>query len=192
MNISHDVLELIRDWRDIEGFPNYKVSRIGEVRSIDRWVTYKDGRKRFFKGQAIKPHFDKLGYLYIGLSKNGKQHCKQVHRLVAQAFIPNPNNLPEVNHIDENPSNDFVWNLEWVDHKTNMNHGTANKRRSETQKGKYKNKNGKKVLCIELNIIFDSTADANEYLGKDRYSDRIAACCRGKHKTAWGYHWKYI
>ena len=149
------------------------------------------------------------------LYKDGKKKRYLVHRLVAIAFIPNPNNYKEVNHKDENPSNNNVKNLEWCTREYNNNYGTRNKKASEkkkgkslseehrkklseSHKGKYKGKdspNAKPILMYdrEGNFIrrFDSIVDATEYLGKDRYCNGISCCLRGKNKTAYGFIFKY-
>lgn len=108
-------------WRPVVGYEGlYEVSSYGRVRSLDRY----DSMNRFLRGRILRLFTDGLGYLSAHLSSNGKVKSFLVHRLVAQAFIPNPDNLPQVNHIDENPSNDNVDNLEWCDGKYNVNYGT--------------------------------------------------------------------
>lgn len=103
-------------WRPISGYENlYNISNCGNVFSI------KNNRK-------IKPTKNYKGYLMIGLCKNKKRKSCLVHRLVAEAFIDNTNNLPEVNHKDENPSNNAASNLEWCTHKYNMNYNNLGKR----------------------------------------------------------------
>lgn len=120
-----------RIWRDIEGFEGlYQVSNTGQIRSL-----------RFGKTKILKVMADNRGYKSLSLYKNGKGKTYRVHRLVAQAFIPNPNNLPEVNHKDENKANNHVSNLEWISHKDNVNYGTRNKRTGESLKGKMAGEN---------------------------------------------------
>lgn len=92
-------------WTDIEGFENYQVSTWGRVRSSKC---------------ILKPYENQKGYLKVGLTRDGKCHKKRVNRLVAQAFIPNPNGLPQVDHIDGNKQNNSVTNLRWVDNATNQ------------------------------------------------------------------------
>ena len=99
-------------WKDILGYEGlYRVSNWGRIWSCR-------------KNKILKLHTCQSDYVYIGLHKDGKVNPYKVHRLVAQTFIPNPNNLPEVNHIDEDKNNNRWDNLEWCDHKTNCNHGT--------------------------------------------------------------------
>lgn len=103
-------------WKPISGYENpYKISNLGNVISLRN--------NRF-----LKHHMIKKGYLFVQLSKDGKSRNYLVHRLVAGAFIDNPNNLPEINHKDENPSNNVVFNLEWCTHKYNMNYNNLGKR----------------------------------------------------------------
>ena len=110
----------MEEWRDIKGYEGrYQISSEGRVRSLDR--IGKNGYS--YKGKILKPRPTKRGYIKANLS--GKIYA--VHRLVAQAFIPNPNNYPVVNHKDENPSNNCIENLEWCDVKYNINYGTAKK-----------------------------------------------------------------
>lgn len=149
------------------------------------------------------------------LFKNGKRKTHRIHRLVALTFIPNPDNLPIVNHIDECKSNNMISNLEWCTLVYNNAYGTRNKRISksmngkthseehkkkisECKKGKYKGKDSpvsKPILMYDKkgNFIrrFDCIADATEYLGKDRYCNGISCCLRGKNKTAYGFIFKY-
>ena len=112
---------MIEEWRPIEGYEGlYEVSNTGRVRSLDKY----DSMNRFLRGRILRLFTDGLGYLRAQLYSNSKRKSFLVHRLVAQAFIPNPDNLPQVNHRDENPSNDNVDNLEWCDGKYNVNYGT--------------------------------------------------------------------
>ena len=116
-------------WKDIKGFEgSYQVSTKGNVRSLDRWVTEKTGIKKFIHGKMEVLHNqykDGRGYYKVSLHKDGKEKKLLVHRLVAIAFIPNPNNLPEVNHIDEDKHNNDVNNLEWCTRLENIHHGTG-------------------------------------------------------------------
>ena len=112
---------MIEEWRPVVGYEGlYEVSNTGRVRSLDKY----DSMNRFLRGRILRLFTDGLGYLRAQLYSNSKRKSFLVHRLVAQAFIPNPDNLPQVNHRDENPSNDSVDNLEWCDGKYNVNYGT--------------------------------------------------------------------
>lgn len=166
----------------------------------------------------MKFEIDKAGYFKIQLSKNNKIKHYLVHRLVAQTFIPNPNNYLEINRKDENKQNNHISNLEWCNRKYNVNYGTGIKRRSELQKGENhymygkhhteeakkkmskshigiqkgsKNPKAKKVKCIETGKIFYCIRDAEEFLGTKGHGN-ISSCCKGKRKKAYGYHWEYV
>lgn len=127
-------------WKNIMGFNGYQVSNIGRVRSLK---TYK----------ILKQTINNKGYKILGLSKRGKMSTFLVHRLVADAFIPNPNKLPCINHKDENPLNNCVSNLEWCDQKYNINYGSHTNRMIET-----KRKNGvwrgsdKRHIVLNVNL----------------------------------------
>lgn len=123
---------MIEEWKPVVGYEGlYEVSSLGRVRSLDRYV--KNNYSYWLrKGKVLSPEKNKDGYLLVSLCCNGKRYLRTVHRLVAEAFIPNPDNLPEVNHINEDKSNNRVENLEWCTRKYNINFGTARIRRRET------------------------------------------------------------
>ena len=124
---------MIEEWRPIEGYEGlYEISSYGRVRSLDKYVKSKSESYRLHKGKVLSPEKNTRGYLSVVLSYNGKHKTITVHRLVAQAFLPNPDNLPEINHKDEDKTNNNVTNLEWCDHKYNVNYGTRNIRAKET------------------------------------------------------------
>ena len=163
-------------WKDIEGYEGlYQVSNLGRVKSI-----------RYGKERILKPLRYNCGYFVVNLWKNGERNQYLVHRLVCQSFIPNPNNLPQVNHKDENKENNSVENLEWCTAKYNYNFGTINQRRAE--------KLSKPVLQYTKSGEFvrewKSTHDVQRNLGYAGSS--ISRCCRGKLKSAYGFVWKYI
>ena len=111
-------------WRDIKGYEGlYQVSNLGRVKSLERYVKGKDGL-RLVKEIIMSISVCRTnGYFKVILHKDGKQKRYQVHRLVAEAFIPNPDNLPIVNHKDENKINNCVWNLEWCTYSYNLTYG---------------------------------------------------------------------
>lgn len=112
-------------WKDIKGFEGvYQVSSLGNVRSLPRIIDYGTHTQRH-KGRILKPQPNSKGYLRVQLRWEGKHEVKFVHRLVAEAFVPNPENKPQVNHKDGNKQNNRADNLEWVDNSTNQRHGRA-------------------------------------------------------------------
>ena len=160
------MIEELKDIKDYEG--EYAITRDGRV-----W-SYKSNK-------FLKPVLDKDGYHKVNLCKDKKMKTFRIHRLVAEAFIPNPKGLPQVNHKDENKSNNCVENLEWCDAKYNMNYGTRNERAAK--------KLSKPVYCEELDRVFDGARQAARELGL--HNSGIISCCKGKYKTTGGYHWRY-
>ena len=168
----------------------YQVSNLGRVKSLNRTSTHSKGYIAHYKEKILTPRSDKNGYVKVGLSKYGKTKLYYVHVLVAEAFINNPDNLPEVNHIDEDKTNNCVDNLEWCNHKYNSIHGTRANRISKAMTNN--KKVSKQVLCVETGIIYPSVHEASRQINLD-FSE-IATVCRGyrNRKTAGGYHWKYV
>ena len=124
---------MIEEWRPIVGYEGlYEVSNLGRVRSLDRYVKCGYEAYRLQKGKVLSPTKDTNGYLKVVLNCNGKHKSINVHRLVTEAFLPNPDNLPEVNHKDEDKTNNRVENLEWCTRKYNVNFGTARIRSKDT------------------------------------------------------------
>lgn len=120
---------MIEEWRSVIGYEGlYEVSNTGRVRSLDRCVKYSNGQIHLYKGKILSPVIKDNGYLVVNLQRR----TFYIHRLVTEAFIPNPDNLIEVNHKDEDKTNNSVDNLEWCDHKYNVNFGTRNIRAKET------------------------------------------------------------
>lgn len=130
-------------WRDIEGYEGrYQVSNLGRIRSLDHYSKehvskYGKRYRHLFRGRMLTFSSDADGYLDVYLTdQNGHMSTFRVHRIVATAFIPNPDNLPCVNHKDECKSNNVVDNLEWCTNDYNINYGTRNARISRAQTGK--------------------------------------------------------
>ena len=163
-------------WKSITGYDGlYEVSDLGRVKSL-----------KYGKERILKPRETHGGYLKVALCKDGKVEQSKIHRLVAKAFIPNPNNLETVNHKDEVKTNNTVSNLEWMSQKDNINYGTRNKRASEAL--------SKQVQMFdkstgELLATFPSLMEAERVTGI--YHGNISQCCNGKYKSAGGYIWKY-
>lgn len=178
-------------WKDIEGYEGlYQVSNMGRIKSLNYRNTGKEGLL------SCKPNKD--GYIVVGLSKNKKVKPFYAHRLVAEAFLPNPDNLPVVNHkIDdyEHRSDNRVENLEWCTVEYNNNYGTHNKKLSKSNKGKKhkKPKLKRKILCIETGETFDTSQDVIDIMFNGKgLSSYIRANICGQRKSAYGYHFKYI
>ncbi len=155
----------------IEGFENYEVSNLGKVRNIK-------------SGIVLKPWVTKDGYLRHCLYKHNKQKKLLLHRIIATAFIDNPEGKPQINHIDENKLNNDLSNLEWCTERENAIHGTRIKRVVE--------KLSIKVIQLDLNdnVIneFESMRQAERETGIDATS--ISACCSGKRKSAGRFKWR--
>ena len=100
-------------WKRFPKIPFIEANQFGEIRTIDHWTTYKNGRRKLIKGRILRQYNDGRGYMQVSVSVNGKRITLKVHRIVAVCFIPNPNGYPEVNHIDCDRSNNRVDNLEW-------------------------------------------------------------------------------
>lgn len=161
---------------DIRGFEGiYGVTSCGRV-----W-SYRS--KKF-----LKPMIDKDGYLCISLRNKNIRKMAKIHRLVAEAYISNLENKPQVNHLDECKEHNYVNNLCWVTGYENANYGTRNQRLSEIQK-KYAINRVKQVYCVELDKTYNSLLEAANELNLD--SGSICKCCKGKLKKTKGYHFEY-
>ena len=164
----------------------YQVSNLGRVKSLSR----RDRLNRVIQEKILKPGINRYGYLYINLYKEGKGRNYYVHRLVAKVFIPNPEDKPEVNHKDENKTNNKVENLEWVTCKENNNYGTRNKRSGKSQTNNKKKSKPIYGINIKTNekIEFPSTMEAQRH---GFSSGHIVDCLKGKQKSHKGYRWYY-
>ena len=164
-------------WKDIKNYEGlYQVSNLGRVKSL-------------YYNKILQNAVQKDGYFQVSLSKNGIQKMYLVHRLVAEAFLPNPHNYLCVNHKDEDKSNNIYTNLEWCDVKYNANYGTRNKRISKS------NTNGKlskPVLQYTLDGQFVKEWSSTMECGRNGYHQgTVAQCCRGELKKHKGYMWRY-
>lgn len=120
-------------FKDINGFDGYQISNMGRVRSKDRVIVYNNGCKHLHKGRIIRTHQNHNGHVQVLLYKGSKATGKFVHRLVAEAFIPNPEHLPIINHKNENPLDNRADNLEWCTYRYNSNYGSCPEKISERQ-----------------------------------------------------------
>jgi len=170
--------EMWKNIKDYEG--KYEVSNLGRVRSLKN--NCGNNRKETL---ILKQCIDNRGYLRVNLNNHNKGKSFLVHRLVASAFILNPNNLPQVNHKDENKQNNNMENLEWCNNQYNINYGTRKERISK--------KRGRKILQFDLNGKFirewNGTCKASRELNINE--GNIWECCNNKRKTAGKYFWKY-
>ena len=174
-------------WKDIERYEGlYQVSNLGRVKSLSR----RDRLNRVIQEKILKLRSDKKGYLLVNLYKEGKRKTYKVHRLVAQAFIPNPEDKPEVNHKDEDKTNNKVENLEWVTSKEKCNYRTRNERIAKSQTNDKKRSKPIYGINIRTNerIEFPSTREA-ERSGFDH--GHIVDCLKGRNKSHKGYKWFY-
>ena len=187
---------MTEQWKTIEGYEGlYEISNTGQVKSLPSIVWYDNSqghRKRTKQGGILTPKLEKSGYYRIGLRKNGAKKFFAIHRLVATAFVPNPDNLPEVNHKDENKLNNRADNLEWCTTQYNSSYGTRWQRL-------YKNGGGSRHLRIgkydqEGNLLgtWDSIAQAARANGVSESAVRM--CAKGKPSAGrvFGYIYKFM
>ena len=194
-------------WKDIKGYEGYQVSSLGRVRSLDRI----DSNNHPLKGVILKPYISNSGYLLVGLYKQQKRDRKLLHRLVAEAFIPNPDNKPEIDHINTIKTDNTVFlnedgsinyektNLRWTTRKENINNPLTKTKMQinarKPSKGKYGKKHHRSKPIIQYdkegNFIkeWDCANDVERVLGIS--NKHIGSVCLGKRKSCGGYIWKY-
>lgn len=173
------------EWRDIDGYDGrYMVSNLGKIMSLNFNGTHKHkellGRKT------------RGGYRQVVLYTNGKRKAFYIHVLVAKTFIPNPNNLPEVNHKDGNKENNTVNNLEWVTSKENSLHAVKTGLRHVPKSGQHYRAVKTAQFDIDGNLIkiWNSMSDPNKIFGYS--TQNIEKCCSGKIHSAYGYIWRRV
>ena len=168
------------EWRDVVGYEGrYQVSSMGRVKSF-KWN----------KERILKPSMDKDGYLLVTLCAGGKPKTLKVHRLVCEAFHENLENRPEVNHINEDKTDNRACNLEWSTAKENCNHGTRNERMAKGIAKALSKQVGQYTLDGELVKIWPSAIEVQRQAGFSQ--GNISQVARGKYKQAYGYIWKYV
>ena len=182
----------MENWKAIPGFEGrYEVSDLGRVRSLPHEVAIGNGAERITQGHLLKPQQARNGYLLVSLGRRNKHML--IHRLVALAFIPNPEGLAEVNHKNLNKTDNRVSNLEWISKPENMDHA---------------HKTGafdhdlwrKKVVCRETGEEFGSSYEAAEWVNKTQKQfsgnvSHIASNIRTAirlERMAYGYHWEHV
>jgi hypothetical protein len=157
-------------WSVIIGFPMYKISTFGRVKSL-------------YTNKILKP-VNKNGYMFVTLVEGNKKYNRAIHRLVAKAFIANPNRYPMINHKDENKQNNSVENLEWCDIPYNLSYGTARERSSE--------KHSKKVYQYTLDGKLVKVYDKIKNVIEDGFDEScVSLCCNGKNKKHKGFKWYF-
>lgn len=169
-------------WKPIKNYEElYEVSNLGNVRSF-----------KYNRIIVLKPHYTNKKYFAVGLYKKSKIKTFQVHRLVAEAFIPNPENKPQVNHINGIKTDNRVENLEWCTNQENVIH--AFKTGLEIVKRGGEHHSSKKVNQYDLNGNFikrwDCITDIQRKLNINRHC--VINCCKKKQYTAGGYKWEYV
>ena len=162
------------EWKPIKGYEGlYEVSNEGNIKTL---------HKRYKNKSILKQSKGSRGYLLVTLNKNKKQTTKNVHRIVADAFLENPQNLPCINHKDQDKTNNNVNNLEWCTYQYN-----------NTYKDRLKKSALRRsipVVCVETGVIYESGADAGRKTGIRQ--SKISCCCNGNRKTAGGFHWSFL
>ena len=191
-------------WKDIEGYEGlYQVSNFGKVRSLDRY----NSRGCWIKGCILEPTNCK-GYLQIVLFLNGKKSYYYIHRIVAEAFLPNPDNKPEIDHINTDKTDNTVClnedgsinyektNLRWVSHTENMNNPLTRKKQSTRFKGKIGHNTPASKIIAQLDKngkLLKVWLCAMDAVRQEGYTqEHISSCCKGTLKTHKGYKWQYI
>lgn len=170
-------------WKPHPEYTGTEVSTFGRIRTLDRVVPCRGNGTRLVKGRVLKPASDRGGYLTVAVKVNDKFISKKVHRLVAQAFIPNPDGLPEINHKDNNPLNNGVSNLEWCTHEYNMAY--------KEKYGKTAKESAPKLPVYAVNLKtqeilwFESRMEAGRVLGFCQ--GHISMVIKGKYKQTNGY-----
>lgn len=184
-------------WKDISEHPYYQASNLGRVRSTERELhTTRNGKAFVLKqsGYILRQNINKSGYLMVSLGTRGKRKTYIVSRLIAKLFIPNPENLPEVNHKNEDKLDNRVCNLEWCSREYNQSYGTRNSRISETllNRDVYRH-----VLQYDLsgNFIAEhlSISAAERFIRGNigKCGENIRQNILGNTQQAYGYIWKY-
>lgn len=172
------------NWKNIKDYPNYMVSNLGRVKSLNYRNTGEE--------KILKIYKNKRGYLQVGLYKKGKFKSYSVHRLVAEHFIPNSDNKSCIDHINTNKTDNRVCNLKWVTHKENMNNPIT-----KTKHLKFLKKNNENISKPVIQFTMDgklvrkwnSATDVQRELGFNNC--HISSCCKGKRKTANGFIWRF-
>lgn len=174
------------EWKDIKGYEGlYQISNLGNVKSLSRKVKHYMGGEKKCNEKILSPDINHHGYCRVTLFNKNKRRRIAVHRLVAEAFVENPNGYPEINHKDENPLNNMCSNLEWCSKSYNINYGARTEKAVSHMR--------KPVLQFDINgnliARYISASDAGRKT-KCKQQD-ISRVCNGTRKTCGGYRWQY-
>ena len=167
-------MKVVENWKPVVGYEGlYEVSDVGRVRRITT-------------GKILKPGKNRYGYLYVNLCKNGVMKTLTVHRLVAFAFVEGRDLFKnEINHVNENKTDNRAINLEWCTAKDNCNHGTRTQRMAETR--------SIPIIQLTLDYKFVAKWPSSHEAGRNGFDNsNIIQCCKHKHKTAYGFRWLYL
>lgn len=171
-------------WKDIPNFPGYKASNIGRIKSTERLVYVNNGKRSY--GYSIPEKIMRLSvrgkYLCVTLCLQGKHTNQIVHRLIANTFLENPNNYPEVNHKDENKLNNTVDNLEWCTRAYNKNYGTGNRRSADNR--------SRKVIQFTDNYYREWKSINEAARNNNVTAGSIKSACDNNHRCC-NYYWQY-
>ena len=179
---------MTEEWRDILDFEGlYQVSNLGRVKSL--WFTNNVYNKKYRKDRILKATTTHSNYVQVALRKSNKMYHRLVHRLVAQAFIENPSQLPQVNHKDGNKKNNVVDNLDWVSPRENQLHAVKIGLRASGGKCY----NAKAVIQYDMQDNFIKEYSSISQASKETNSNaiNILKCCKGQRNKCNNYKWKY-
>lgn len=187
-------------WKDIPGYSGrYQASNLGRVRSTNKEVTKSNGVVSFYKGKILKTFVGTGGYLYIVIAKKPNKFCtRRLHRVIAETFIPNPLNLPQINHINEDKADNRACNLEWCTGSYNTNYGHRAEKFALSMRNNPTLSKEVNQYDLEGNYLrsFPSAAEAARYLNLDGKTAgcRIGQCCRhlfSRGNSAYGFLWEF-
>ena len=182
-------------WKSATGYEmSYEVSNFGNVRSVDRFVNNKNGIPNSIrKGRRLKPFKTSTGYLRLALKINGRGENHFVHRLVAEAFVPNPNNYPCINHKDENPANNRADNLEWCSHKYNNDYGGRKSKVFKSRETNQKGFKGVRQYSLDGQFLHEYASAYHAARALKMCVPNIGKCCRMNSSKyhAHGFLWRF-
>lgn len=184
------------DWKFIDGYSgHFKINKNGHIRSVDRVIELKNGGFRKLRSRSISTRKNSDGYTIVNLSLNGAVKVYRLHRLLATAFIPNPKNLPIINHKNGKRSDNRLINLEWSTQKENVLHGFMVLGRKGSSAGKFGRLHHRSKPVAQINsdgeiiMRYECARETEKY---GFHQGHVSACCRGVNKTHAGYKWEYV